>query len=125
MKLNRDWFRAAERHVCRSCGVKLARSRDGALRDLGAKVHVIFLLENHSFYRINVCKQCVKSLDFASSDVVMSFWASDIYALDSLEAKKEMAKAKPLPGFYMIEDSKFSIEKLVAAKERFLNARKL
>lgn len=114
MKLNRQAYLPGEQHLCRVCDTALAR-RDaaGVLRPLASKGHVVFLLENGSFYRVNLCQECIRTLDFNDRAVVMSIWANDLAVWrrleeqagveDAAQRQRERAAVKPLAGFHHVE----------------------
>jgi hypothetical protein len=116
MKVRKDYYSERRYHVCRICETPIARAVGKELRPLANKTHVNFLLESGAFFRLNLCMNCARSLDLGSKDV-----AEDLYKSD-----RQYTDTDPIiAGFYVIEDAKFSIEKLVKEKERFLHARKL
>jgi hypothetical protein len=115
MKLNKSYYRPGSHHLCRVCDTPIAKLVDGKLRPLASKTHVTFVLENGSFYRTNLCKNCANDIDFRDQAIVQSFWANDLHVWEQLEIEsgstptearqktKERATVKPIKGFCHVD----------------------
>ena len=84
-QLNENFYQAGSHHVCRFCSTPLARLKEGKLRPLASKAHVLMLLVTGTIHRFNACKNCVKNKDFAEKGLLRKIWELDIKVWKNLE----------------------------------------
>jgi hypothetical protein len=102
MKLKKDYYVPGSHHVCMFCETPVAALRDGVLRPLGNKAHVLLEKEPEGLYVINCCGDCAKQVDFTSKDNLSAIH-KNVLALMPLDQRAELKKHRPVVGFKRIE----------------------
>lgn len=102
MKLRKDYFKADSHHVCMFCETPIGKLKDGEIKPLGNKAHVLLEKEPEGLFVINCCGDCAKSVDFSDPKNLRAIHKNVTNLMSPLQ-QEATKHHKPVVGFKRIE----------------------